>query len=117
MLVYYWLLMAFVLGLVIGSFINVAVARLPLEKSLIWPGSRCGSCYQAIRWYDNLPLVSYLWLRGRCRTCGATFSVRYFIVELVAGLGFAGLFYLEVVADMHGWPDPRPWARPFGYFP
>jgi len=63
----------FILGLIVGSFLNVAVARLPLEKSLIWPGSRCGVCQQRVRWYDNLPLVSYVWLRGRCRTCGASF--------------------------------------------
>ena len=59
---YYWLIVAFILGTIVGSFLNVVIARMPMEKSLIWPGSRCGSCFQAIRWYDNIPLVSYLWL-------------------------------------------------------
>jgi leader peptidase (prepilin peptidase) / N-methyltransferase len=117
MLAFYWIFVVFVIGLVIGSFLNVAIARLPLEKSLIWPGSRCGTCQQPIRWYDNLPLISYLWLRGRCRTCGAAFSVRYLLVELVTGLAFAGLFYVEVVRDVHGW-DPMPGPlRAFGYYP
>jgi len=104
MLVYFWLVLVFVLGVVVGSFLNVAIARLPMQKSLLWPGSRCGQCYQAIRWYDNIPLISYLWLRGKCRTCGATFSMRYFFVELATGLGFVGLFYVEVVQNIHGWP-------------
>jgi leader peptidase (prepilin peptidase)/N-methyltransferase len=104
MMVYYWLFAVFVIGTAVGSFLNVCVARLPLEKSILWPGSRCFTCLQRIRWYDNLPVISYLWLRGRCRTCGARFSPRYLIVELVTGLGFAGLFYAEVTSNMHGWP-------------
>jgi leader peptidase (prepilin peptidase)/N-methyltransferase len=103
-MVYYWLLTVFIIGTVVGSFLNVCIARLPLEKSILWPGSRCGSCLQRIRWYDNVPLLSYLWLRGRCRTCGARFSVRYFLVELTSGLGFAGLFYAEVTCNIHDWP-------------
>src|SRR5688572_10039318 len=62
----FWLVLVFVVGLNVGSFLNVAIARLPLDKSLLWPGSRCGSCLQAIRWYDNLPVISYLRLGGRC---------------------------------------------------
>jgi leader peptidase (prepilin peptidase) / N-methyltransferase len=100
----YWFTLVFVLGAAIGSFINVAIARLPVEKSLVWPGSRCGSCLQPVRWYDNLPLISYLWLGGRCRSCGQRFSSRYFWVELATGLGFVGLFYCEVVLNVHGWP-------------
>jgi leader peptidase (prepilin peptidase)/N-methyltransferase len=107
MLVPLWLLLVFVLGLAWGSFVNVWIARLPLEKSILWPGSRCGSCFQRIRWYDNIPLVSYLWLRGRCRVCGAKFSIRYFLVELCTGLGWAGLFYLEVVLNVHDWQVPH----------
>jgi leader peptidase (prepilin peptidase)/N-methyltransferase len=104
MMVYYWLLVVFILGTVVGSFLNVCIARLPVEKSILWPGSRCGSCVQAIRWYDNLPILSYLWLRGCCRNCGAKFSPRYLIVELATGLGFAGLFYAEVTCNLHNWP-------------
>jgi leader peptidase (prepilin peptidase)/N-methyltransferase len=86
----------------VGSFLNVCIYRLPKEKSPLWPlGSRCGSCFQPIRWYDNLPLLSYWRLRGRCRTCGAAFSVRYFCIELLTALGFVGLFYVEVVYNVH----------------
>src|SRR5687768_5095375 len=102
-MVYFSLFVVFVLGATVGSFLNVVVARLPLEKSVVWPGSRCGSCLTAIRWYDNLPLISYLWLRGRCRACGQRFSVRYLLVELVCALGFVGLFYVEVILNVHRW--------------
>ena len=70
-----WLIFFFCVGAAVGSFLNVCIYRLPLERSLVWPGSRCGYCLQVIRWYDNIPLVSYWVLRGRCRTCGATFSL------------------------------------------
>jgi leader peptidase (prepilin peptidase) / N-methyltransferase len=117
----YWLVLAFVLGAAIGSFINVAAARLPLEKSIVWPGSRCGRCLQPVRWYDNVPLIGYLWLRGRCRSCGGRFSSVYFWVELGTALGFAGLFYCEAVRNIHGWPGtfmampPWPTLVGFGY--
>lgn len=119
MLIPFWLVLVFVLGCIVGSFLNVCIARLPWEKSLLWPGSRCGQCFQPIRWYDNLPLVSYLWLRGRCRICQAPFSIRYFLVELGTGLGFAGLFYLEVVRNIHDWRVPLRWPlqEEWGIFP
>src|SRR5438876_7866250 len=102
-----WLLfILFVFGTMVGSLLNVCVYRLPMEKSLLWPGSRCGHCLQPVRWYDNIPLLSYLILRGRCRACGTKYSGRYFLVELLTGLSFAGLFYLEVVCDVHGL-DPQ----------
>lgn len=95
----------FVLGAIVGSFVNVWIARLSRDKSVIWPlSSRCGSCFQPIRWYDNLPLISYLVLRGRCRTCGATFSARYLFVELIMAVGFPAIFYLEIVQNIHGIP-------------
>ncbi len=118
LLMWYQVLLVFFVGAAVGSFVNVVVSRLPLEKNLIWPGSRCGSCLQPIRWYDNLPLVSYLWLRGRCRTCGAKFSARYFLVELGMALGFVGLFYLELVRNVHQWPEGwQGWAIRQGFFP
>jgi leader peptidase (prepilin peptidase)/N-methyltransferase len=86
----------FVIGAAVGSFVNVCVYRLPYEKSLLWPGSRCGSCFQPVRLYDNIPLVSYWILRGRCRSCGARFSIRYFFVELFTALAFVGLLYLLI---------------------
>ena len=100
-LICYWLLIVFVIGAMVGSFLNVAIARLPLEKSLLWPGSRCGACLQPIRWFDNIPLVSYWVLRGKCRTCGAPFSIRYFLVELLTALCVVGLFYLEIFENVH----------------
>jgi len=95
------LLFVFIFGAIVGSFLNVCISRLPLEKSFIWPGSRCGQCLQPIRWYDNIPLISYWVLRGKCRTCGAPFSIRYFIVELATALCFLGLFYLEIFENVH----------------
>jgi len=95
-----WTSWAFVLGASVGSLLNVVVARLPLEKSILWPGSRCGNCLQAIRMRDNIPLLSYWLLRGRCRHCGERFSVQYFLVELVTGVAFAGVFWFEVIANV-----------------
>ena len=79
----------FGLGLVFGSFLNVCVYRLPLEKSVVTPRSACPHCGRAIRAYDNIPVLSWLWLRGRCRDCRAHISVRYPLVEILAGLLFA----------------------------
>lgn len=75
-------------GLLWGSFANVCIYRLPAGESIVTPGSRCGACKTPIRWYDNVPIFAYLWLRGRCRSCGARFSPRYLLVEAVTG----GLF-------------------------
>ena len=60
---------AVLVGAVIGSFLNVCIHRLPLQESIVRPGSRCPQCKTAIAWYDNIPILSYLWLRGRCRSC------------------------------------------------
>jgi leader peptidase (prepilin peptidase)/N-methyltransferase len=101
MFLFVWYFLVFCLGAAVGSFLNVCIYRIPLEKSIMWPGSRCGHCLQRIRLYDNIPLLSYCLLRGRCRSCGSRFSPRYFLIELGTGLGFVGLFYLEVVANVH----------------
>jgi leader peptidase (prepilin peptidase)/N-methyltransferase len=77
-------------GLAIGSFLNVVAARVPLRKSIVTPPSACMACGTEIAWYDNVPLVSWLVLRGRCRTCGTGISARYPAVELVSGLLVAG---------------------------
>lgn len=79
-------LCAFLLGLCVGSFLNVVIARLPEGLSVVRPASRCPKCGHQIAWYDNLPLVSWLALRGRCRGCGAPISIRYPVVELLVGL-------------------------------
>ncbi len=76
----------FALGLCVGSFLNVCIHRLPAGKSLVWPPSHCPTCLAPIAWYDNIPVVSYFVLGGRCRSCRTPFSPRYMVVELVTGL-------------------------------
>jgi leader peptidase (prepilin peptidase) / N-methyltransferase len=85
------LIFAGVLGLVVGSFLNVVIHRLPRGESLVWPRSRCPACGTAIAPWHNVPLLSYLWLRGRCRHCGVPISVRYPAVELATAVVFAAL--------------------------
>jgi leader peptidase (prepilin peptidase) / N-methyltransferase len=77
-------------GLAVGSFLNVVAARMPLRRSIVSPGSACPSCETPIAWYDNIPLVSYLVLRGRCRHCGVSISWRYPAVEVATALLIAG---------------------------
>jgi leader peptidase (prepilin peptidase) / N-methyltransferase len=84
---------AFVPALAIGSFLNVVAARVPLRRSIASPGSACMSCATPIQWYDNVPVVSWLLLRGRCRSCGASISWRYPAVELATALLAAGSFW------------------------
>ena len=91
--------MAAVFGAIWGSFFNVVIARVPRHESIVRPGSRCPSCLHPIRAVDNLPVVSYLWLRGRCRACGARISPRYPLVELLAAAIAAGLWWRFVAAD------------------
>jgi leader peptidase (prepilin peptidase)/N-methyltransferase len=77
---------AFLPGLAVGSFLNVVAARVPLRRSVVHPGSACMSCAAPIAWYDNLPILSYLFLRGRCRSCGETIPWKYPLVELHTAL-------------------------------
>jgi leader peptidase (prepilin peptidase)/N-methyltransferase len=100
----FWYVLLFLLGASVGSLMNVCIYRLPLEKSILWPSSRCFSCLQPIRFYDNIPILSYAILRGRCRVCRQTFSTRYALIELFSGLAWPGLFYLEVQYNWHGLP-------------
>ena len=79
----------FLFGLVVGSFLNVVIARIPAGRSIIRPPSACPTCAAPIRWYDNLPVLSWLWLRGRCRACRAVISWRYPAVELLTAVLFA----------------------------
>ncbi|MEO5364340.1 MAG: A24 family peptidase [Magnetococcus sp. DMHC-8] len=76
----------FVYGLAVGSFLNVCIYRLPLEKSIVHPRSGCPRCGQPLAWHDNIPLLSWLWLRGRCRQCQQPIAILYPLVELAAGL-------------------------------
>ncbi len=84
----------FVLGSCVGSFLNVVIYRIPREKSLVVPGSACPKCGRGIQFYDNIPLFSWVALRGKCRYCKARISPRYFVIELLTGLVFLGTFYL-----------------------
>ncbi len=88
----WWLyLVGFVVGLVVGSFLNVCIVRLPKRRSIIWPGSHCVACEKAIPWFDNIPLLSFVLLGGQCRQCRARISVRYPIIELLNGLGYVAI--------------------------
>lgn len=80
------LLFAFLFGLVFGSFLNVCIYRIPREKSLVWPASACPHCNRPIKWYDNVPLLSFIFLLGKCRHCKKPISWQYPVVELVTGL-------------------------------
>jgi leader peptidase (prepilin peptidase)/N-methyltransferase len=81
-------IIGFVLGLILGSFLNVCISRLPRHESIVHPRSRCLECGAGIRWYDNIPVLSWVWLRGRCRDCKEPISWRYPLVELVTGIWF-----------------------------
>lgn len=102
---------AFLLGAVTGSFLNVCIYRLPLDQSVITPRSRCMACGTAVAWFDNLPILSWFLLRGRCRSCGASYSIRYPLVELLTallslllflrfGLSLSYLIYFALVAAL-----------------
>jgi leader peptidase (prepilin peptidase) / N-methyltransferase len=84
----------FLFGIVIGSFLNVCILRIPEDLSIVAPGSRCPQCQTPIRWYDNVPVFGWLWLRGKCRSCGLAISPMYPLVELTTGLLFVAC-YLE----------------------
>ena len=91
-MLYYLAVWSLLLGLVIGSFLNVVIYRLPRNESLVRPGSHCPGCGAAIRGYDNIPVVSWLLLRGRCRSCHDPISARYPLVESLTGVAFLAAF-------------------------
>jgi leader peptidase (prepilin peptidase) / N-methyltransferase len=95
-------LASFLVGLLFGSFLNVCISRLPQQRSIVKPGSHCTRCGKPIRWYDNIPVLSWLLLRGRCRDCNTSISWRYPAVELAVGLVFlvaAERFLLSIRLD------------------
>lgn len=96
---FHWMFSAFVFfaGLCIGSFLNVCIWRIPRDESIAWPGSHCPACNHAIAPWDNIPLLSWLILNGKCRHCQAPISPRYFLVELLTGALFVALWLV------HGW--------------
>jgi leader peptidase (prepilin peptidase)/N-methyltransferase len=85
---HFWSLAFFALGCIVGSFLNVCIYRMPLDLSVVSPPSHCPHCKYSIPFYLNIPLVTWLALRGRCKNCGAPISPRYFIVELLTGVAF-----------------------------
>lgn len=85
-------LISIIFGATVGSFLNVCIFRLPKEESIIWPGSHCPLCRKPIKFYDNIPLVSYLLLRGRCRYCHSLISIQYPLIEGITALGSLILF-------------------------
>lgn len=96
------LLTAALFGLVIGSFLNVCIYRLPRDQSIVWPASRCTTCGREISWFENIPVLSYAILRGRCRTCGDRISLMYPLVEVVT----AGVFVAVAAAVGLSWLLP-----------
>lgn len=87
-------LVVLLFGAVIGSFLNVCIYRLPREESVAWPASHCPSCRQGIAVYDNIPILSYLILRGRCRFCQAPISIQYPLVEAANAIGYVVVFWM-----------------------
>ncbi len=98
----YFLVFAGLFGLIVGSFLNVVIYRIPAELSIVRPGSRCPGCETPIAWYDNVPVLSYLILRGRCRHCKAHISPRYAFVELLTCAVALAVFWQVVpMTDLH----------------
>ncbi|MBE0536339.1 MAG: prepilin peptidase [Phycisphaerae bacterium] len=92
-----WLIFLFAFGSCIGSFLNVVIYRLPRDKSIVSPPSSCPSCNRRIPFYYNIPLVSWILLRGKCRYCRARISPRYFVIELMTGVLFVAVYVLFFV--------------------
>src|SRR5262249_36287585 len=95
----------FAVGAVVGSFLNVCIYRIPWQKSVIWPASHCPRCLSAITARDNIPVVSWLALRGEGRNCGLPIAARYPRIEALVGLLFAGVYVTDVVFGR-----PIPWG-------
>jgi leader peptidase (prepilin peptidase)/N-methyltransferase len=91
---FWFLLLLFMFGMCIGSFLNVCIYRIPGSKSIVYPASHCLNCEAPIQWYDNIPVLSYILLKGRCRHCDTRISLRYPLVEGMMGV-LAVLFYLK----------------------
>src|SRR5271154_3854527 len=96
---HFWSLCFFALGCIVGSFLNVCIYRMPLDLSIVSPPSHCPHCKYSIPFYLNMPLVTWLALRGKCKNCGAEISARYFIVEFLTGIAFLGCWLKFGVAS------------------
>src|SRR6185295_1712949 len=91
---HFWSLVFFTFGCNVGSFLNVCIHRVPLGQSVVSPPSHCPHCKYSIPWFLNMPLITWLWLRGKCANCGAPISARYFLVELLTGVMFTGCWLM-----------------------
>ncbi len=98
---HFWSVLLFMFGCIVGSFLNVCIYRMPRDESLVSPPSHCPHCNYAIPWYLNIPLFTWVFLRGRCAHCRAPISPRYFLVELLTGVAFLGSWL--AVGHQSGW--------------
>ena len=86
-------LIAGLFGALIGSFLNVCIYRLPRQESIVWPGSHCPSCSKPIAWYDNVPILGYLILAGKCRACSVSIPLHYPLVEVLNAAGYLAVLW------------------------
>ena len=100
--------LTFLIGTIVGSFLNVCIYRIPWQKSVIWPESRCPNCLAAIAVRDNIPIVGWLALGGACRNCRQRISARYPLIELLVGLLFLGVYLADVATMPRGMIGPDP---------
>ncbi len=91
---FYWLAFVLLLGFCFGSFLNVCICRIPHEKSVVWPPSACPNCGTRIKWYDNIPVLSWFLLGAKCRQCKLPIAVIYPVIELLTGVFFVTLFLI-----------------------
>lgn len=103
----YYVSVAFVLGAVLGSFLNVVIYRLPLGLSVVRPASSCPRCKTRVKWYDNVPIASYLVLGGRCRSCSWRIPAKYLVVESLSAVAAAGIVW------RHGFTLEAAWVFAF----
>jgi leader peptidase (prepilin peptidase)/N-methyltransferase len=104
------MLWLFCIGAVVGSFLNVCIYRIPWQKSVIWPGSHCPKCLSAIPARDNIPVLGWILLRGRCRFCGTLISPRYPFIEALTGLLFVAVYLVDVHWGAPPWYASRPYV-------
>ena len=107
-----YIVFLFAMGACVGSFLNVVVWRLPRGESIVRPPSHCPKCGKQLKWYDNLPVIGWLKLRGKCRFCGQPISPRYPIVEATTGLLFAGYYVAFFMLGIGPCPHPGFPRRP-----
>lgn len=108
----FWAIFLFLIGACVGSFLNVVIWRLPRGQSIVFPGSHCPSCGRGIHWYDNIPLLSWLALKARCRYCKTSISPRYPLIELTTAILVGGLFVCYFILDLREQPTgPGPFAH------